>query len=279
MSAKNWMPIYWGDYLRDTAHLTAAQHGAYLLLIGHYWQTGGPLIDKDDHLRRAARMDKGEWRKNRDVILAFFKTENGFVIHPRIDQEILLWGAKREKATLKAERAAAARWADRDEAEGDAPSITASTAQALLDQCPPPPPVLSDDKTYPVAGATAAEQPTLDLGDKPLKATAFSAGLASLARATGKNPDTHRSMVGKWVKQYGEAAVLAALIACEREVPVEPIAWIIKSLEFAKNGPGNRNGRRVDTTRSAFDLDDLGGTEVAGSLDGRRTGPVIDHEP
>ena len=40
-----------GDYHRKTRHLTqAAQHGAYMLLIGEAWQRGGALPDDDEML-------------------------------------------------------------------------------------------------------------------------------------------------------------------------------------------------------------------------------------
>lgn len=32
-----WMPLYIGDFIADTAHLSAEETGAYILLIMHYW--------------------------------------------------------------------------------------------------------------------------------------------------------------------------------------------------------------------------------------------------
>ena len=79
-----WMPLYVGDYRADTTHLSAAQHGAYLLLIMHYWQQGS-LPDDDDQLARIACMTPSEWRRNRSVIRAFFG--EGWR-HARIDREM-----------------------------------------------------------------------------------------------------------------------------------------------------------------------------------------------
>jgi uncharacterized protein YdaU (DUF1376 family) len=79
-----WMPLYVADYRADTAHLNAAQHGAYLLLIMHYWSTGGLPAD-DAPLARIACMTPTEWRKARSIIAAFFA--DGWR-HKRIDAEL-----------------------------------------------------------------------------------------------------------------------------------------------------------------------------------------------
>jgi len=50
-----WMPMYWGDYLRDTGHLTTTEHGAK---IGHYWVTGKPLPDDDKRLANIPRWEQ-----------------------------------------------------------------------------------------------------------------------------------------------------------------------------------------------------------------------------
>jgi len=70
--SRPWMPLYVADYLGDTRHLTAAQHGAYLLLLMHYWQHG-ELPDDDQQLARIASMTDDEWRVARPVVRAFFQ--------------------------------------------------------------------------------------------------------------------------------------------------------------------------------------------------------------
>lgn len=84
MTKRIWMPLYIADYLSDTAHLTTLQHGAYLLLIMHYW-IKGKLPDNEDVIRRIARMDRRQWADHRDMMASLF--ESGWV-HKRIDAEL-----------------------------------------------------------------------------------------------------------------------------------------------------------------------------------------------
>lgn len=83
-----WMALYWGDYLRDTMHLRAEGHGAYLLLIAAYWCSGGPLPDNDEYLIGVTRLEAKAWQKLKPILAAFFTVEGGLWRHNRVDQEI-----------------------------------------------------------------------------------------------------------------------------------------------------------------------------------------------
>src|SRR5689334_15047713 len=82
--SRPWMPLYVGDYIADTAHLTAAESGAYLHLIMHYWQKGGLPTD-ERLLARIAKMTTSQWEESRDVIREFF--QDGWK-HKRIEFEL-----------------------------------------------------------------------------------------------------------------------------------------------------------------------------------------------
>lgn len=84
MSNRAWMPLHIDTYLADTGYLTAAEHGAYMLLIMTYWRDGG-LPEDERMIARIARMSKDEWAESRDVIASFFK--DGWR-HSRIDEEL-----------------------------------------------------------------------------------------------------------------------------------------------------------------------------------------------
>ena len=79
-----WMPLYVGDYLGDTGHLTTAQHGAYLLLMMHYWRKG-ELPDGDRQLSKITKLPLKTWCEYRPTLQDFF--HSGWK-HKRIDAEL-----------------------------------------------------------------------------------------------------------------------------------------------------------------------------------------------
>jgi uncharacterized protein YdaU (DUF1376 family) len=79
-----WMPLYVGDYLGDTGHLTTAQHGAYLLLMMHYWRKC-ELPDDDRQLCKIAKLPLKTWCEYRATLQDFFY--EGWK-HKRINAEL-----------------------------------------------------------------------------------------------------------------------------------------------------------------------------------------------
>lgn len=100
MSAGNhWYPRYPGDYSKDTAHLSMLEHGAYILLLDHYYSTG-PIDTKQcnsnaslmpDHsriYRIAGAHTKEETQAVDNVIMYFFYLKDGFYHQKRADEII-----------------------------------------------------------------------------------------------------------------------------------------------------------------------------------------------
>jgi len=78
------MPIYIGDYLADTGHLSTTQHGAYLLLLMHYWRKR-ELPEDDKQLAAIAKLPLRIWLDSKETIQAFFF--DGWK-HKRIEAEL-----------------------------------------------------------------------------------------------------------------------------------------------------------------------------------------------
>jgi uncharacterized protein YdaU (DUF1376 family) len=126
------MPVYIGDYLADTMHLTTEQHGAYLLLIFHLWRRG-TLPDEDGVLGKITGLSESAWASTRPVLAEFFKIQDGQWRHGRVERERLRVAAKQETNAKRARLAANKRW-----------SGAASMPQAMPgDAKPEPEPELS----------------------------------------------------------------------------------------------------------------------------------------
>ncbi len=133
-----WMPFYVASYLADTLHLTTEQHGAYLLLILHYWRKGPPP-DDDAILATITKLTPTRWKKNKKVLQNFFQIANGVLEHKRIETERITALKNSELRSKKAQLAARERWL-----RHYAPSITQASiehANAMLALCPVPIPI------------------------------------------------------------------------------------------------------------------------------------------
>lgn len=78
-----------GSYAKKTAHLTMIQHGAYRLLLDHYYNNGGPIVANAEQLLRVCRAFAPAEREAIDVVLAeFFELRDGRYHNRRCDEEI-----------------------------------------------------------------------------------------------------------------------------------------------------------------------------------------------
>jgi uncharacterized protein YdaU (DUF1376 family) len=95
-----WMPLYIGDYLKDTIGLTYAEHGAYLLALMKYWSKGEALTPAE--LKEVCR---GEI----DRVGRFFTMHNGRWHHKRADEELGKAAVRSKAAQINSRKGVLAR--------------------------------------------------------------------------------------------------------------------------------------------------------------------------
>ena len=86
MAALPYMQLYVAEYLADTMHLTTEEHGAYLLLIMNYWQTGKPL--PKSRLPGISRLGNDRWASVEGSLNEFFEDDGEYWSHKRIEADL-----------------------------------------------------------------------------------------------------------------------------------------------------------------------------------------------
>lgn len=115
-----YIPFFVDDYQRDTRHLSAEEHGVYLLLLMAAWASPDASLPDDDHLLAGlAKLSAARWKKTKPAIMAFwiFDGRSKKWVQKRLKKERRLAAYRRQKSG----DAAATRW--NNTKKGDAKTV------------------------------------------------------------------------------------------------------------------------------------------------------------
>lgn len=97
MAALPYMQLYIADYLADTMHLSTEEHGAYLLLMFNYWQTGRAI--PKSRLSKIARLSNDRWSSVESSLKEFFNDNGTEWVHERIERDLeMVRSSQRQKS-------------------------------------------------------------------------------------------------------------------------------------------------------------------------------------
>lgn len=248
----NYYEHHLGDYLRDTAHLSMLEDGAYRRLLDAYYIKESPLpLELRDVYRLTRAASKQDRQAVETVLREFFQESPEGWRHPRCDREIARFQDKQRKAKASAD----ARWSQRQsQSEGNANASTDAMRTHMRTHsegnAPRARPQTPDTRPNSEAVASDASA-SLDTAD-----VIFGLGVPLLT-AAGVSDRNTRSMLGMFRKQHGDAAVIDALQRCATEKPMQPVPWLQAALKA--KAPGSKPARTSATDRQIATMDALTG--------------------
>ncbi len=241
MSKAPSMPLFTDAYLGDTMHLSMEEHGAYLKLLIIHWRLLPKHPPDDD--RRLARMlgvSVARWRKIKPVICdeVLYRIEAGELRQKRLEKEFRYVTERAQIARQNGRKGARARALSNKESD-DPAGIATGVSLAACGSKPA-------KAAIPCHHTQAHTQTPMSVpkgpGDRTpsLAQSLWSDSPGScLNYLKGAGVSQPRSLLGKWRslavarlgREAGEAAVLAAVLAAERNHASAPEAYITKILQ------------------------------------------------
>ncbi len=140
-------------------HLSTLEHGAYLLLLFHYWRRGGPLPREPEQLRRFAGVSRTVWKKISPILSEFFRDDGTHWIHDRVEAELERARVKCLKAQAAGQQSGASR--RQRSLNGRSSQVEPPTNSPHLHlQHPPYPPSVPPAQTAAEVGASRRRPPS-----------------------------------------------------------------------------------------------------------------------
>lgn len=238
-----WMPLYIGDYLRDTTRLSTEQHGAYLLLIMDYW-THGSLPDDDEALAQITRLQPSAWKKHRAAIARMFQVADGEWHHKRIDEELesaRYFIAKQKANGSKGGRPKKNSNHNPDESQKKPMGFDRDNPNHNPDESPSPSP---SQVNPPYTESSVVDHPPASAPQPPENATRKGA-LCKQLRSLGIDAAPHLQAWAELLPAYSDAEIIAAAESAREKKPGERLHlnYLLPILRDRAAPPPSRNGK------------------------------------
>lgn len=248
-----WMPLFIGDYLADTMHLSGPEHGAYLLLLMHSWRVG-PLPDDDRQLATIARTEPAAWKRMAPTIRAFLTPSNGGLVSPRLERERERVAQSTDQRKAAGKAGASKRWGKGGGGGGgdDGGSNGGANGERYGDRygdriagaMHPPMAIaqqndgdLESDKEK-SSETTSRAVPAEPAPPPDARSVLWSEGLSRLRRLTGKPDKPARALLGQLCRVARDDCALVSALLHEAEAARigDPIPWLQAAVETRTGG-------------------------------------------
>lgn len=243
----NFYEHHLGDYMRDTAHLSMLEDGAYRRLLEQYYIRERPLpADQAQCFKLARAFSKEERDAVAYVLQEFFLIAEDGYHQRRCDEEIGRYADKQAKAKASAN----ARWSHKPSdternanamrtqteriSEGVAPRISERNANAypnaMRTVCSPVPSPQSPEEKTPDSEPIGSAESGSESPDKTIDQALFSEARLIFGKSIG-------GQVNKAIKVKGKPWVLGMIEACRGKDEQQARAYFTAAL----NGAGSKS--------------------------------------
>lgn len=228
------------DWENGTAGMTFEQEYIYRKLCEFIYALDDNLKDDDRANARRCKMSTRLFRKHKSALfdMGKFTIENGFIRNQRCAEELAKIWARSDAARIKAAKSHVKRRANAEINSPTSPEkpsnineseVAGAYANLLTRE-------EEGSKADALDAIASPDDPIpipLHLVRLPSDKALFGPGLEYLANANGKDPNSYRSLVGKWLKTNGQdhAALWALILEADRQSVANPVEWITAGLK------------------------------------------------